>query len=78
MNWVLYTIIAIIVFIAVLINYIYWFANRKKIYQITWRYDGLCSPTTELVKGKNPYDAWRRLKRQHALSIDLMEIKEYV
>jgi hypothetical protein len=55
-----------------------WFTSRKKIYQITWRYDELCSPTTELVKGKDPYDAWRKLKRQHAFDIDLMEIKEYV
>lgn len=78
MHWFLYVIILIMVFITAFISYMYWFADKKKIYQITWRYDELCSPTTELIKGKDPYDAWRRLKRQHAFDIDLMEIKEYV
>ena len=50
----------------------------KKIYVVTWRYDAFCHAQRELVQAKDPYTAWHKVKKQHAIPIDLMEIEEYV
>lgn len=79
MEWLLFVIVAIMIFLVVFISWFYWFAGNQKIYQVTWRYDNFCtSTTTELIKAKDPGDAWRKVKRQHAFYIDLVEVKEYV
>ena len=52
--------------------------KSKKVYVVVWRYDSFCHPTTELIKAKDAYSAWRKIKRQHGISIDLIEVREYV
>ena len=50
----------------------------KKIYIVTWRYDPICPVERELVKAKDPYTAWSKVKKQHAIPITLVRIEEYV
>ena len=52
--------------------------KNKKVYIVVWRYDAFCSPNTELIKAKDAYTAWQKIKKQHSISIDLVEVKEYV
>lgn len=52
--------------------------KSKKVYVVVWRYDAFCHPSTVLVKAKSPYDAWRKVEKQHGISIELVEVKEYV
>lgn len=52
--------------------------KSKKVYVVVWRYYAFCHPTTELIKAKDAYSAWRKIKRQHGISIDLIEVREYV
>ena len=52
--------------------------KSKKVYVVVWRYDESCPPTTELIKAKDAYGAWRKIRRQHSISIDLIEVREYV
>ena len=77
MGFILSLIFCIIVFLPVIIVGYVW-ADSKKVYRVVWRYDRLCHPSTTLVKAKNPYDAWRKVEKQHAISIELIDIIEYV
>lgn len=73
----LFLIFCIIVFLPVIIAGFVW-ADNKKVYRVVWRYDRLCYPSTTLVKAKSPYDAWHKVEKQHAISIELIDITEYV
>ena len=50
--------------------------GERKLYKVIWRYDVFCSPTTEIVSAKDPAHAWKKIKKQHALPIDLVSLKE--
>lgn len=50
--------------------------GEKKLYKVVWRYDSFCTPTTEIVAAKDPAHAWKKIKKQHSLSIDLVSLKE--
>lgn len=50
--------------------------GKKKLYKVIWRYDAFCIPTAEIVAAKDPAHAWKKIKKQHSLSIDLVSLKE--
>ena len=52
--------------------------DSQKVYRVVWRYDALCHPSTTLVRAKDHYSAWQKVQKQHAISIDLVEVSEFV
>ena len=50
--------------------------RKKKIYKVVWRYNILCTPDIDIVKAKDVYGAWKRVKREHPLHIKLIRIEE--
>lgn len=53
----------------------FWF--KKKVFLIEWCYG--CEDTiqyTEFIKARNWYDAWGKVRKQHALPIICKKIKE--
>lgn len=49
---------------------------KKKLYKVVWRYNSFCTPHTEIVAAKDPAHAWKKVKREHAIHIDLVSLKE--
>lgn len=45
----------------------FWFKKKKQnIYKITWCYLSCPSfPSTDYVRGKDEWDAWRKIKKEH-------------
>ena len=52
--------------------------RKKKIYKVVWRYDAICSTYTEIIKAYDMADAWSRVRKQHGIPIDLVEIERLV
>lgn len=52
--------------------------SKKKLYKIVWRYDPLCSCHTEIVAAKDPAKAWKKIKKEHAISIELVLLEEII
>ena len=50
--------------------------KKKKLYKVVWRYNILCTPDIDIVKAKDMYSAWKRVKREHSLHIELVRIEE--
>ena len=50
--------------------------GKKKLYKIVWRYNAICTPTTEIVAAKDPAHAWKKIKEQHSFPIDLVSLEE--
>ena len=77
MEWILCILILIIVPLPAVILWILCIPD-KKIYKVVWTYDSFCPPTTELVKAKDMYNAWNKIRKRHALPITLIEVSEFV
>lgn len=54
------------------------FFTKKKLYKIVWRYDPLCSCHIEIVAAKDPAKAWKKIKKEHAISIELVLLEEII
>ena len=62
----------------------FWFKKKKQnIYKIIWHYYGYPDyPSTDYVRGKDEWDAWRKLKKEHIWCdlnckyIEKIELKE--
>ena len=50
--------------------------KKRKIYKVVWAYDIECSPDTEYVKAFDIAHAWKKIKRQHAIPIQVISIEE--
>ena len=75
--WVCLFIFLFIISSPMTILLIFWL-NDKKTYRVAWCYNRACYPSVTLVKAKNPYEAWRKVEKRHAIPIDLIEVSEYV
>ena len=54
------------------------FFSKKKLYKIVWRYDPLCHCHTEIVTATDPARAWKKIKKEHAINIDLVLLEEII
>lgn len=54
------------------------FFSKKKLYKIVWQYDPLCHRHTEIVTAKDPAKAWKKIKKEHAITIDLVLLEEII
>lgn len=54
------------------------FFQKKKLYKIVWQYDYLCPCHTEIVIAKDPARAWKKIKKEHAITIDLVSLEEFI
>lgn len=52
--------------------------SKKKLYKIVWRYGNLCYCHTEIVAARDPAKAWKKIKKEHGASIDLVLLEEIV
>ena len=52
--------------------------SKKKLYKIVWRYGSLCYCHTEIVAARDPAKAWKKIKKEHGASIDLVLLEEIV
>ena len=52
--------------------------DNQKVYRVVWRYDALSPSSTTLIKAKDRYSAWKKVQKRHAISIDLVEVNEFV
>ena len=52
--------------------------SKKKLYKIVWRYDPLSHCHTEIVVAKDHAKAWKKIKKEHAINIDLVSLEEFV
>ena len=52
--------------------------SKKKLYKIVWRYDSLSYCHTEIVVAKDPARAWKKIKKEHAINIDLVLLEEII
>ena len=56
----------------------FWFKKKKKyIYKIIWCYQA-CPDylSTEYVKGKDEWDAWKKIKKEHSYSLNCVYIEK--
>ena len=77
MAWLLFFTFIFMVSSPLLLAWLFWLTD-KKTYKVVWRYDRMCYPSTTLVKARSPYDAWHKVEKQHAISIELIEVSKYV
>ena len=50
---------------------------KKKLYKVVWSWDNpYYYSYTEIVKAKDPAHAWKKLCRQHFVSINLVSLEE--
>lgn len=52
--------------------------SKKKLYKIVWRYSPLCYCHIEIVTAKDPAKAWKKIKKEHGISIDLVSLEEII
>ena len=45
---------------------------KKKLYKIVWRYSHLGYCHTESVTARDPAKAWKKIIKEHGVSIDLV------
>ena len=50
---------------------------NKNLYKIIWSWGNpYCETYTEIVSAKDPAQAWKKIKRKHAISINLVSLEE--
>lgn len=58
----------------------WWFFKKKKLYCIVWTYNtskhSSNSTYKEIVKARDKYNAWKAIKREHAMPVSLISIEE--
>lgn len=51
--------------------------EKKKLYKLIWSWGNPYFETyTEIVSARDPAHAWRKVKRKHAISINLVSLEE--
>lgn len=54
------------------------FFSKKKLYKIIWQYGRSYPYHTEIVAAKDPAKAWKEIKKEHGISIDLVLLEEII